>query len=478
MVFWRREKPVADTYSMVIDGASLTAAQTFEVKNPSTGEVVGLAPDATAADLDRAVAAANVAFKSWSQKPDAELQAACEAVTAKIAEHSEELATLVTKEQGKPLNGLGSRWELGGAGAWAGYTSALSLPMKTLQDNNEGTVELHRKPLGVVGSITPWNFPVMIAIWHIMPALRTGNTVVIKPSPYTPLSTIRLVEIMNEVLPKGVVNCVTGADGAESIGAAMSSHPDIRKIVFTGSCATGEDVMRSAAETMKRLTLEMGGNDAGIVLPDVDPQAIAEGLFWGGFINNGQTCASMKRLYVHEDVYDEVCDALVDFARTVPMGDGMSEDSILGPIQNQMQFDKVKRLVDAGKREGRVLLGGEAGEGLFFPATIIADLDNDNPLVAEEQFGPALPIIKYSDLDAAIAQANASDNGLGGSVWSKDIDKAKEIALRMECGSVWINKHGAIQPNAPFGGVKKSGIGVEFGEDGLQEYTDIQVVFS
>ena len=258
----------------------------------------------------------------------------------------------------------------------------------------------------------------------------------------------------------------------------MSAHPDSRKIVFTGSCATGEKVMRSAAETMKRLTLEMGGNDAGIVLPDVDPAAIAEGLFWGGFINNGQTCAAMKRLYVHEDVYDAVCAHLFAFAKNIPLGDGMSDVSILGPIQNQMQFDKVKRLVDAGKQKGRVLLGGDPGEGLFFPATIIADLDNDDPLVAEEQFGPALPIIKYSDLDEVIERANDSENGLGGAVWSKNIEKAKEVALRMECGSVWINKHGAIQPNAPFGGVKKSGIGVEFGEEGLQEYTDVQVVFS
>tara|TARA_R110002110_G_scaffold211304_1_gene423998 strand:- start:18606 stop:20015 length:1410 start_codon:yes stop_codon:yes gene_type:complete len=469
---------MSKTYSLVINGESVASRKTFEVKNPSTGEIVGLAQDASIADLDAAVAAASKAFATWSKKSDAELQAACEAVTAKIGENSEELAALITQEQGKPLNGLGSRWEMGGAGAWAGYTSALSLPMKVLQDNNEGTVELHRKPLGVVGSITPWNFPVMIAIWHIMPALRTGNTVVIKPSPMTPLSTIRLVEIMNEVLPAGVVNCVTGVDGAESLGAAMSSHPDIRKIVFTGSCATGQNVMRSAAETMKRLTLEMGGNDAGIVLPDVDPAAIAEGLFWGGFINNGQTCASMKRLYVHADVYEEVCAELVNFAKNIPMGDGMSEDSILGPIQNQMQFDKVKRLVDAAKPKGRVLLGGEPGEGLFFPPTIIADLTNDDALVAEEQFGPALPIIKYTDLDAVIALANQSENGLGGSVWSSDIEKAKEVASQMECGSVWINKHGAIQPNAPFGGVKKSGIGVEFSEEGLQEYTDIQVIFS
>ncbi len=465
-------------FSMTIGGESAATADSFAVLNPSTGETAGYAPKGSAADLDAAVASANTAFEIWSAKSDEELQAACEAVTAKIAENAEELAVLVTQEQGKPLNGLGSRWEIGGAGAWAGYTSGLSLPMKNLQNDNEGTVELHRKPIGVVGSITPWNFPVLIAIWHIIPALRTGNTVVIKPSPYTPLSTLRLVQIMNEVLPAGVVNCIAGDDETDNLGAAMSAHPDIRKIVFTGSCATGRKVMMSAAETMKRLTLEMGGNDAGIVLPDVDAKQIAEGLFWGAFINNGQTCAAMKRLYVHEDVYDDVCEELAAFAGTIPMGDGMAEDSILGPVQNRMQFDKVCRLVEDGARKGRVLCGGEPGDGLFFPATIIADLENGDALVDEEQFGPALPVIRYCDVDEAIRVANDSSNGLGGSVWSKDVAAAKSIALKLECGSVWINKHGAIQPNAPFGGVKSSGLGVEFGEEGLQEYTDVQVVFS
>ncbi|WP_234988898.1 aldehyde dehydrogenase family protein [Tropicibacter naphthalenivorans] len=378
------------------------------------------------------------------QKSDAKLHAACEAVTAKIGEHAEELAQLLTAEQGKPLVGMGSRFELGGAQAWAGYTAGLSLPMKVLQDNNEGRIELHRKPVGVVGSITPWNWPVMIAVWHILPA--------------------------------GVVNIVTSDDGAVNIGGAMSTHPGIRKMVFTGSTATGKKVMSGAAETMKRLTLELGGNDAGIVLPDVDAAEIAEGLFWGGFINNGQTCAAMKRLYVHADVYEDVCAALTDYAKNVPVGLGSDENAILGPVANQMQFDKVKSLVDAAKTKSRVLLGGEAGEGLFFPPTLIADLSADDPLVAEEQFGPALPIIKYTDVEDAIAQANASENGLGGSVWSKDIEKAKGIARRLECGSVWINRHGTIQPNAPFGGVKSSGFGVEFGEEGLAEYTDIQVM--
>ena len=463
-------------YSMMIGGEQLPAKETFSVINPSTGEVVDEAPNASVDDLDKAVAAAKGAFEDWSKLSDEELQDYCAKVTAKISEHSEELAEILTKEQGKPLNGLGSRFELGGAEAWAGYTTSLNLSSKMIQDNNEGRVEMFRRPLGVVGSISPWNFPVMIAVWHILPALRTGNTVVSKPSPYTPLSTIRMVELMNEVLPDGVVNCVAAPDDGENIGAAMSAHPDIRKIVFTGSCATGQKVMMSAAETMKRLTLEMGGNDAGIILPDVDAKEIAEGMFWGAFINNGQTCAAMKRAYVHEDVYDDVCSELTEFAKNIPVGDGMDENSILGPVQNKMQHDKVARLVDEAKGTGEVLLGGESGDGLFYPPTIVAGLKNGDSLVDEEQFGPALPIIKFNDLDDAITAANDTNNGLGGSVWTKDVERGRELAARMECGSVWINSHGGIRPDAPFGGHKSSGLGVEFGEEGLVEYTDIQVV--
>jgi acyl-CoA reductase-like NAD-dependent aldehyde dehydrogenase len=236
--------------------------------------------------------------------------------------------------------------------------------------------------------------------------------------------------------------------------------------------------MSSASRTLKRLTLELGGNDAGIVLPDADAMQIAEGLFWGAFINNGQTCAALKRLYVHDEIYDDVCDSLAAYARSVTVGDGLDEKSVLGPIQNRMQRDKVARLVEAAKSAGgRALVGGEAnGRGLFFPLTLIADLDNGNPLVDEEQFGPALPIIRFSDIDEVIARANHNPNGLGGSVWSKNIGKAKEIALELECGSVWINKHGAIQPNAPFGGIKGSGFGVEFGEEGLLENMSMQTV--
>lgn len=464
-------------YPIVVGGKSIHTSDHFEVRNPATGEGVGLAPKASRAQLDDAIAAANAAFPSWSKLPDAERKNVCRAVTKKIGEHAEELARLLTMEQGKPLNGLGSRFELGGTQAWAGYTAELDIPVKVLQDNNEGRVELHRKPVGVVGSITPWNFPLMIAIWHIIPAIRTGNTVVNKPSPYTPLSTLRMIELMQQVLPPGVVSCVAGDD---SLGAAMSEHEHVQKIAFTGSGATGRKVMSAAATTLKRLTLELGGNDSGIVLPDVDPRQIAEGLFWGAFINNGQTCAALKRLYVHEDVYDEVCDSLTGFARKVPVGDGLDEKNVLGPVQNSMQHGKVSRLVRAAKDAGgRVLLGGEEpDDGLFFPLTLIADLDNGNPLVDEEQFGPALPIIRYSNLDDAIAKANDNPNGLGGSIWSKDVRKARDLALQLECGTAWVNKHGAVQPNAPFGGVKASGFGVEFGEEGLLENTNVQTVFS
>ena len=455
-----------------------SADASFNVLNPSTGQIIGQTANMGNEELNIAVESAKSAFPHWSSLTDGELKEKCLAITKKIEDHSEELAKLITLEQGKPLNGLGSRWEVGAAVAWAGYTSNLSIPVKILQDNTDGKVELHRKPLGVIGSITPWNFPILIAIWHVIPALRTGNTVVIKPSPNTPLSTIRLIEIMQEVLPPGVINVVTGDDQEFNLGAAMSAHPDIRKIVFTGSCATGIKVMKTAADSMKRLTLELGGNDAGIVLPDVDPNAIAEGLFWGAFINNGQTCAAMKRLYVHESVYDAVCESLVEFAKKIPVGDGMNESSILGPIQNKAQFDKVSRLISEAKQQGKVLLGGEPGKGLFYPPTIISDLRNGDSLVDEEQFGPVLPIVKYSNIDEAIRLANDSPNGLGGSIWSSNIETAKSIANQLECGSVWINKHGAIQPNAPFGGVKSSGIGVEFSDEGLMEYTDIQVIFS
>ena len=348
--------------------------------------------------------------------------------------------------------------------------------MEVIQDNEEARIEVHRKPLGVIGSITPWNFPLMIAIWHTMPALRSGNTVVIKPSEYTPLTTLRAAEIINELVPPGVFNIVTG-DG--SLGAALSSHPDINKMVFTGSTATGKKIMQSAAGNLKRITLELGGNDAAIVLPDTDVAAAAPKIFATALFNNGQTCAALKRLYVHEDIYDEMCEALAAIARSVKTGDGRGEVDF-GPIQNKVQFDKVCTIAREAKASGaRFLTGGEPveGAGYFFPVTIVADIADDTRLVAEEPFGPILPILKFTDVEDALRRANDSNNGLGGSVWSGDTQRASELASRLECGTAWVNAHAMIQPNMPFGGVKESGLGVEFGRYGLEEYTNIQSLY-
>ncbi|MBU6443677.1 MAG: aldehyde dehydrogenase family protein [Alphaproteobacteria bacterium] len=463
-------------YAMTIGGRSVNASDHFEVLNPANGEVVGLAPKTTAADVDRAVAAARAAFPAWSAKPSAERAAACNAMADALKANAEELAQLLTREQGKPLSGLGSRFELGGAEGWTRYTASIDLPVEVIQHDDNAWIEVHHKPVGVVGSITPWNWPLMIAIWHVVPAIRAGNCVVLKPSPYTPLSTLRMGEILAAVLPPGVLNIVS--DGPEA-GPAMTSHPGIGKISFTGSTATGRKVMSSAAETLKRLTLELGGNDAGIVLPGCDPAKIAEGLFWGAFINNGQTCAALKRLYVHDSLYDATCEALVAFAKTVPVGDGLDEKNLLGPIQNRMQFDKVSGMVDAARAAGaRILTGGVApnGPGFFYPITLIADATEGMDIVDREQFGPALPIIRYSNVEDAIARANASENGLGGSIWSSDPKQARALASRLESGTAWINKHGDIRPDVPFGGVKASGIGVEFARQGLEENTVIQVI--
>ncbi|MEP6867192.1 MAG: aldehyde dehydrogenase family protein [Novosphingobium sp.] len=446
------------------------------VNDPATGLAVGNYAAADVEACHQAVAAARSAFASWAATSDADRAAALEHCADLIEANADELAKLLTAEQGKPLNGMGSRFEIGGAAAWTRHTASLSLPIEYVQDDDEAHIAVHRRPLGVVLAITPWNWPVMIAIWQIMPAIRAGNTVVLKPSPFTPLSTLKLVELLQQALPPGVLNVVAGPD---DLGPVLTSHPDVAKVCFTGSTATGRRVMTSAAPTLKRLTLELGGNDAGIVLPDADPEAIAEGLFWGAFINNGQTCAALKRLFVHDSIYDAVCDALVVYAATVVTGPGTDDNSLLGPLQNRMQFDKVVRLVDEARDAGaRILTGGAPlpGTGLFYPITLVADAKPGMALVDDEQFGPALPIIRYTDVEHALAAANAVDVGLGGSVWSSDIARARDLALRLECGTAWVNKHGTIRPDTPFGGIKASGFGVEFGTHGLSEFLSLRVL--
>lgn len=467
------------TYSMLIGGEPVVAAATLDVVNPALGEPFARVQAGEASHVDKAVAAARAAFPAWSRTPDAERQRLLHALGTALEGAMPELMDLVTRETGKPLqglNGVGAGMEVGGAIAWTHVTADLELPVEVIQDDEVARVEVHRKPLGVVASITPWNWPLMIAIWHVIPALRAGNTVLIKPSELAPVATSRFVELANVILPPGVLNLVTGGP---AVGAAIAGHPGVDKIVFTGSSPTGRKIMASAAGNLKRLTLELGGNDAGIVLPDVDVKAVAPRLFGVCFHNNGQTCACLKRLYVHESIYEELCAELARLAKEVVVGDGLAPETQLGPVQNKAQLEIVKSLAeDARARGGRFLAGGRVreGKGYFYEPTIVADLSNGNRLVDEEPFGPILPVIKYRDIEEAIRLANDNPNGLGGSVWSADPAGAARIASRLECGTAWVNEHGAVQPNAPFGGIKQSGIGVEFGRHGLEEYTSIQTL--
>ena len=450
--------------------AAVTAPAGREILDPATGELVGRAPESTVEDLDRALEGARRKQPEWAALPDAERAALLLRAADAVEANAAALAELLSREQGKPVqNGPNALFEVGGAVAWLRATAALPLEPETLFDDESGRAVLSYEPIGVVGAISPWNWPMMISVWQLAPALRMGNTVVAKPSEYTPLSVLGLAHVLNQVLPEGVLTVVAGG---REVGEALSKHPGVDKLMFTGSTATGKAIMRSAAGSLTRLTLELGGNDAGIVLPDADPEAIAEGLFWGAFINTGQTCAALKRLYVHEDVHDAVCEALTRVAAAMPMGQGRDERNVLGPLQNRAQFEIVADLVEQARAGGgRVLIGGEpAAEqpGYFYPTTLVADVDDDNPLVTEEQFGPALPIVKYSSVDEAVRMANRLDVGLGASVWGSDPDRAREVAARLQAGTVWINKHGAVDPRMPFGGIKGSGFGVEFGVEGLK----------
>lgn len=299
---------------------------------------------------------------------------------------------------------------------------------------------------------------------------------VLKPSPYTPLSTLRMIELINTVLPPGVLNVVSGGN---ELGAQLTAHEGIDKLIFTGSIETGKKVMASAAQRIVPVTLELGGNDAGIMLPGTDPAKYVEGLFFGSMINSGQTCGALKRLYVHDDDVDKVAQTLAEFSKNIPLGDGMDENSMLGPLQNEMQFNKVAELVeDAKANGGKVVIGGEpsGGNNYFYPVTIVTGVSDGMRLVDEEQFGTALPIIAYTDLDDAIARANGTQYGLCASVWGDDREKTAEVAKRLEAGTVYENKHADIAPNIPFGGIKCSGFGVEFGEEGLAAYTSIKVI--
>ncbi|MBA2625671.1 MAG: aldehyde dehydrogenase family protein [Acidimicrobiia bacterium] len=459
---------------MTIAGEPVPTGSTFEVINPATGEAFAKAPDCSREQLDAAFDSSAKAYRDWKADDGARravLKQAAEVLMASAAD----LAPTLTAEQGKPLHE--AQMEVFGAGVWLNYYADLELPREIIQDDAKALVEVVRRPVGVVAAITPWNYPLVLAAWKIAPALRAGNTMVLKPSPYTPLSTLAVGELLRGVLPPGVLNVVSGGD---ELGAWMTSHPVPRKVSFTGSVATGKKVAASAAPDLKRVTLELGGNDPAIVLDDADPAEVADKLFWGAFQNNGQVCSAIKRVYVPEKLHDAVVEGLAERARSVKVGDGTTEGTQLGPINNRPQFERVSELVaDAIASGATAVTGGKAmeGGGYFFEPTILTDVADGTRIVDEEQFGPALPVISYRDLDDALERANATHFGLSGSVWGKDEDRAAEVASRLECGTAWSNTHLVLQPHQPFGGAKWSGIGVENGPWGLLGFTELQVLY-
>ncbi|WP_315800276.1 aldehyde dehydrogenase family protein [Bradyrhizobium sp. SZCCHNS3002] len=460
-------------YHLLIGGTLVPGAATMPVINPATEEVLAQCPRASETQLDQAVAAAKAAFPAWAATAIEERRRLIGKMADIIEANSGELARILTSEQGKPLTD--ATGEVLGMAAFFRYLATLELPMRVIESSGDRQVEAYRRPLGVVGAIIPWNYPLLILGFKLPPALLAGNTLVVKPAPTTPLSTLKFAELVKDVLPAGVLNVITDAN---DLGDRMTGHPDIRKISFTGSTATGQKVMASAAQTLKRITLELGGNDAGIVLDDVDPKTVAPGIFEGAFQNSGQVCLAIKRLYVHESVYDDICNELVAIAKNTVVDDGSKQGTKLGPLQNRMQYEKVKAFLDDAHKNGKVIAGGAAMDrpGYLIEPTIVRDIKEGSKLVDEEQFGPVLPVIKYSDPSDVIRRANGTSYGLGASVWSSDPKRAHEIATQIEAGTVWINKHLDMAPHIPFGGAKQSGIGTEFAEEGLAEFTQLQII--
>ena len=459
---------------MTIGGARVSADRDFEVFDPATGNVIGVAPDCGRSQLDEAFEAASAALPQWADDADARRAALRSAAVALRAAARGEIARTLTLEQGKPLREAGM--ELMGGAAWLQYFADLDLPREIIQDDPRGFVEVIRRPVGVVAAITPWNFPIFLACSKLGPALRAGNTVVLKPSPHTPLATLMLGQLLQDSLPAGVVNVVSGSD---AVGEWMTGHPTPRKITLTGSVATGQQVARTSAADLKRLTLELGGNDAAIVLDDADPATTAQRLYASAFQNNGQVCSAVKRVYVARSRHGELVEALAALASGAVVGSGLDPETQLGPVTCAEQFDRVSGLVaDALRAGGRAAAGGAPidGPGFFYAPTVLDNVADGMAIVDSEQFGPALPVVAVDDIDDAVARANGTSYGLGGSVWSSDDDRAAAVAQRLECGTAWVNTHAAAGPHQPVGGVKWSGVGVENGRWGLESFTELQVL--
>ncbi|MER5844486.1 aldehyde dehydrogenase family protein [Streptomyces prasinus] len=439
-------------------------AARLAVVDPATGETFGEAPDQQPDELDAVVDRAHRAWHGWRADPVARttaLRAAADAVETA----GDDLARLLTREQGKPL--AESYAEIARTAARLRYFADLAPRTRRITDGRPMHSEIRWRPLGPVAAIVPWNFPLQLAAAKFAPALAAGNTMVLKPSPFTPLATRLLGSVLATALPEDVLTVVTGR---EPLGARLASHPGIRHVTFTGSVPTGRAVAEAAAASLARVTLELGGNDAAVLLDDVEVDRIADRLFWAAFRNCGQVCMAVKRVYAPARLHAEVVEALAQRAKTVAVGPGLNAETRLGPVNNAPQLARVEQVTKQALADGaRAAAGGHRldGPGYFFAPTILTDVPPSSPVVAEEQFGPVLPVLPYRRLDEAVAAANGTGFGLGGSVWGTDLDRAEAVADRLECGTAWINHHAELSLAQPFAGVKNSGVGVAGGLWGL-----------
>ncbi|KAK4202315.1 putative potassium-activated aldehyde dehydrogenase [Triangularia verruculosa] len=462
-------------FQNIIGNALSSTPETRQAVDPSTEELLYPVPVSKQPEVDKAVSAAKAAFPAWRELSFDERAQYILRYADAIEANLFGLQELLMKEAGKPVSNAAG--ELGFALAHLRETAKLRLEDEVIEDNEERKASVRYIPVGVGVGIVPWNYPVLLGVGKLGPAVLSGNTFIWKPSPYSPYTALKLGEIAAQIFPPGVVQVLSGD---ESLGPLFTTHPDVAKISFTGSTATGKKVMQACAGTLKRLTLELGGNDAAVVCEDVDVEKVVQKIGPMAFMHSGQICMDIKRLYIHEKIYDQFLAALVQVVKSFKVGGGGDPEAFLGPVQNSMQFAKVKDLYsEISKQNWQVAVGGEPvgsdkRKGFFLPPTIIDNPPDDSRIVVEEPFGPIMPVLKWRDEDDVVKRANNTNMGLGASVWSNDIARAEKLAKRLEAGSIWVNSHFELSPYVPFGGHKWSGVGMDWGIVGMKGWCNTQ----
>lgn len=472
-----------DPIKLFIDGEWQASVEenTFTAENPATGEVLAVVHEAGEQDVDKAVKAAKQAFETgeWPALSAYERSQLMHKLANLMERDFEILAQLDTLDNGKPLKEVTGS-DLPGAienlRYFAGWTTKMT--GQTIPVSESFFNYTRHEPVGVVGQIIPWNFPIMMALWKIAPAIATGCTVVLKPAEQTPLSALYLAKLVEEAgFPKGVINIVNGF--GKTAGNALVSHPDVNKIAFTGSTATGRAIMKSAADTMKRVTLELGGKSPNIILPDADLDKAIPGVFNGIMVNQGEVCCAGSRVYIPDDIFDEVVNKMKEYAENVTLGDGLGAETDMGPLVSKKQFDTVTSYIEKGIKEGATMLvGGEnKGKGYFVSPTVFTGVDEDMTIAKEEIFGPVVVAMPYSSIDEVIERANASSYGLAAGLWTENLKNAHKISNKLKAGTVWVNCYNLTNAAVPFGGYKESGFGREMGSYALENYTEVKSVW-